>query len=379
MSESAQGTEGAAEQAEGAEKKLKEKASDVVIWPFRQLASAWTWISSNAARALFGIIGIVSLIYAGFLVTKDDGTAVVTLVGLALASAFLAVGGANLVGRITRFGPSGVELGPQERHDIDRVLRAAGPPPETFKPYMYEYLPQDPKSPEPWRSKPQLSATQRWYYEVSTDLILHLQHGGLDPTKLPRDDLDRYRDLVLWLAQAALIDQEHVKAFELLKKIEPLKEKSADELLHLGIVYLMTVIDGNVPDSRDYLLRAEGFLEEATRKPPLKADTHWFLGYVRDELGFYEPAVDANRDALRIDPKFGPLANWNMAVSHLKLSSVDTARADLWADTALADLERIVPGPWWAEIFEDSELRPLRDGRHADRFRQLCDERRLEL
>ena len=326
----------------------------------------------DTARLAFSAVAVFIAAVAVALLCDDklEATEAIGLLGLVVISVFLAVGGERLIRRITKFGPVEFELAPEERDDIKEITGVAEQP--YIESYFSRFLPSEgsESSGEEWPPKPKkLSETQRWYYEVGTDLVLHLDHRGLKVRQLSEDDREVYRRLVLWLAKAALseatlLDIVPVKPTELLKKLDPLEEKTAEELLYIGFGYLtMAPHLEREDDRREYLERSQVALEEAIQKLPNRAETHLLLGYVYDELRYYELAISANDEAVRIDKRWALIAYWNRAVSNLNLGN---------QEAALEDLRKIGEGPWWQGICDDPELAPLNEGEYAIEFEKLC-------
>ncbi len=319
----------------------------------------WDWGRREAVRLVFGFIGALSLSFAGYLlsISEPHGTAAATLVGLALISVFLAVGGEGLIRRITRLGPSGIELDPETRESVDELLFTGRPPKLEFA--LFE------ETAGPWEPR-DLTYEQRWYYQLGSDLLLHLQHRGIEITRLSRDDLDRFRGLTLWVGKAALIDNEPAKALDMLRGLEPLQAMTPEELLHLATAYVW-MAEAPFQKSRHYLEQARLRLADAAEKDPGHPMIQWTLGYVYDELEYFKLAVEANQRSVEIDAKFAPWAYWNTAVSQLKNGD---------KSECIKALEAIPRGPWWHEVYRDDELKPLKVSDYADRFLHLYVERK---
>lgn len=322
----------------------------------------------DTARLAFSAVAvfIAAVVVALLCDDKLEANGAIGLLGLVVISVFLAAGGERLIRRITKFGPVEFELAPEAKDDIKEIMGVWNPPDiESY--YFSRFLPEGSDSSEEWPKKPaELTETQRWYYEVGIDWVLHLDHRGLNVRQLSEDDRDVYRRLVLWLAKAALIEATllvivPVKSTELLKKLDPLEEKTAEELLYIGLSYLQMA--PLVDNHRKYWERSQVALEEAIQKLPNRAETHFLLGYVYDELGYYELAINANDEAVRIDKRWVVMAYWNRAVSNLKLGN---------QEAALEDLKKIREGPWWQGICEDAELALLNEGEYAIDFKKLC-------
>ncbi len=270
----------------------------------------------------------------------------------------LAFGGQDFIGRIRRIGPGGVEL--EAWQDITRIPEMAEPPDPEY----------DGRT--PWSTR-DLSPQQRWFYERGSSLIFHLHHRGVDAYKLQGRDRDRYRRIVLWVARAALNQREYFKAFETLQAIEHLPDLNYDELFFLAVGYWFVAPDAKPDDEerddeegrrrRHFLQRARRLLERATKESPSEAQAHWALGYIYDELGQYDRAIQENRVAIEKDSThFHNWGYWNMAVSHLKKKDTQAA---------IAALEKIPAGEWWDEIRKDKELAPLEPEGEGP-FGELC-------
>lgn len=289
-----------------------------------------------------------------------DDTAVVGLMTLAAISLLACVGGPVLIRRITKVGPSGIEFDPSTRERIDEVLHIPTAPDLTYPVYS--------KAIGPWDFYA-LNGEQRWYYQAGTDALLHLQHRGIKATELGEDDLDRFRRLALGVAKAALIDDEVPKALALLKALEPLATLTSEELLFLATAYLLMSSAPYVKDrpreSQGYLEQARRCIERAAKADPMHPMIQWTLGYVYDDVGYFNSAIAANRRSVEIDGRFAPWAYWHIAISQLKMGN-DHARC-------MASLESVPPGKWWEDIWADPELEPLKSGDHAGRFSELYE------
>lgn len=343
---------------------VKNGAWEVVTWPFRSVGAASALMWHEKVRLLFGFLAAASLTFAGFLLSGDrlGGAEAASLVGVAVVCVFLAVGGETLIGRITKLGPSGIELDPETRERVDELLFTGRPPKLEFA--LFE------ETAGPWEPS-DFTPEQRWYYELGSDLLLHLQHHGIDTTRLSRDDLKRFRGLTLWVGKATLIDNEPAKALDVLRRLEPLPALTPEELLHLGTAYLWMAGEPYIPESHDYLEQARLRLAEAAEKDPGHPMIQWTLGYVYDELGYFKFAVEANKKSVEIDPKFAPWAYWNTAVSQLKLGEKTGDQTE-----CLKALRAIPPGPWWDEVYRDEELKPLKVSEYAYQFLHLYVERK---
>ena len=186
------------------------------------------------------------------------------------------------------------------------------------------------------------------------------------------------------VGEAALNDGEFTRGLDILRLLEPITSKTPRELLSLGTAYLWAALDQKVSEEQrsEHLKKALVSLEDASREDKTRAITFWTLGFVYDELRRYPPAIEANEEALRLDPRFLPWANWHIAISLLKLAKLqqdmgDHGEAAAKTGAAMAKLQAIPSGLWWDELEKDPDLQELRDHpTHGPNLSELANERR---
>jgi tetratricopeptide (TPR) repeat protein len=313
------------------------------------------WIhEERLAKIFFWLLAAVSLVASVLLLRqqKPEWKVVLGLLIWAGICVVLAIGGVALVRRIHRIGPGGVEI--ETWQEIGRILSATAPP----------LAASELRAKGPW-TKTRFTPQQSWFYEKATSILIHLQHRGIDLDTLSKENLNRYRQLILWVGAAAINKGDIWKAFEILKLLEPIESKTPKELFWLGASYFWAgLTESDAKKKRELLETACLLLQEASQKDTKNADLWWTLGWIYDELGLYSESIDANKKAVDLNPKYAPWAFWTMAVSFLKQKKLDPAIE------ALRSIER---GPWWEEIHNDPELAALK----ADpRYVALYDERK---
>lgn len=324
---------------------------------------AMAWIKENPTNAAFAglALGTTAVVVVLLARGKLDGAGAAALIVVVIICALLSVAGRELVDRIVKLGP--VEFSP--RVDL---------PGPTFDQNLASGVTFAPGGASPWESTPMTSG-QRWHYEQATTMLAHLrQHGQLQGDR----QLQKFRDLILEVGEAALNEGEFAKGLDILKLLEPVREKTANELLSLGTAHLWSIYGDDIgkEQHQGYLKKALLYLEKTTRADPTHAMAFWSLGYVYDELERYPPAISSNEEARRLDPRLLPWANWHIAISLLKLAKlVNVADAAAKTGEAMGMLQAIPPGLWWQPLYDDGELEELR--RHAyygEIFRRLFEE-----
>lgn len=323
---------------------------------FAGLGSYLTWriIDSAAPKTTTTFGPLTSTVEA----TTSDSATIIALVAATAVALVIAVGGPDLIRRISKVGSGGVELGVWQ--DVARIPDMATPP-----------------SPIPpllgtdcgWPDPEPLSAEEDWLYQVGTTLVLHLDREGVTADGLTGDDLRRFTRIVYWVGSTALNQNDRYKALELLKAIEHVRGLNLSELYTIARAY-HDVANDEMPDSknvqspeqkreynrqrRDYedkLLHSERFLQLVLSRDPDHAPSHWYLGYIYDELGQYDRAIKHNRLAISKDrAAFLNIGSWNLAVSFLKSGE---------RRKALGALGEIAAKSCWKMIVVDDELADL--------------------
>jgi tetratricopeptide (TPR) repeat protein len=275
------------------------------------------WIQDNELLKIsFVLLACTSFAAAIVLLaqTKPQGTAALGLLVWAGLCIVLATGGINIIRRIQRIGPGGIEIKTWE--NIDRLLSVPFPSwPRAWweRPNQEEIF--DPEGP---LAVIPLNAEQSWFYERGTNLIFHLQHSDLDYETLSKQELGKYRELVLWIGTAAINESRPGKALNILKLLESFEDKPSRELFALGAAYFWESVreEGN-GRRRTYLEEIQGLLKAACEQDDTNPVAFWILGWVYDELGLCEKSIEANQKTLALDPRFAPWAYWTIAVSQL--------------------------------------------------------------
>jgi tetratricopeptide (TPR) repeat protein len=303
------------------------------------------------ARFFCWVLAITSLVAALRLVLADKASAatMLTLLVIASAAGFLAIGGIEVIRRIHRIGPGGIEI--ETWQDIDRILSISEHPPTPRLSFS--------NTQGPWL-RARLEYNQSWFYERGTAIILHLLHRGIDIQSLPHKELEKYRTLVLWVGSASL-NVNPYKALDILKLLEPIKDKYRDELMALGHAYVLVAQRRQAGEEKvDLLENGKRVCRAAFSLDQLEPETLWLLGWIYDELGLYDESIKLNQEVINLRPEWVPWANWVMAVSYLKKKD---PRMSLW------QLDKIPDGVWWEQIYQDPELESLRGNPKFEQYR----------
>ena len=292
-----------------------------------------------------------------------DGLAVTGLAALSLVALLLFLGGADLIERISKLGPGGIELAPGTKDAIRKVVDFPAPSGWNASRSIIDIM-------DEFAEARETTSEQRWAYELGTDLLLHLQHVRWNPEKASKEDMLQYRRFVLRVGQFAIREKDFDKALyilENLKKLEGLQllpDVTADELLSLGQAYLMVSWKHKKDRPvRHYLDQAKGYLQRARNQDPDDPLVHYWLGFTYDELDLPDLAIREERRTIELKEAYAPWAYWVMAVSYLKKPD---------PEAALRVLKKIPKGPWWKEICEDDELDALKTDKYAGEFADLC-------
>ena len=292
--------------------------------------------------------------------TTSDSAIIIALVAATVVALVIALGGSDLIRRVTKVGSGGIELG---------VWKEAARIPEFL-------APPAPRPPDYWGGDCQelkrleLSKPNRWFYDIGTSLVLHMRHEGVNPDELTGADLRRYRRIIYWVGSAALSQDQPDKALDILEAIEHVPNLERDELYAVAIAQLSVAVreetfSGKSEEYMGKIHRAADLLRRALRQDPDHAPSHWHLGYVYDELGFYDRAIKHDKLAIKFDATgYRNLSNWSMAVSFLKQGD---------KINALAAVGKITACKCWDEIWKDEELASLRDDKQ---FKKWYRERR---
>lgn len=332
---------------------------------------AMAWIKENPTNAAFAglALGTTAVVVVLLARGKLDGAGAAALIVVVIICALLSVAGRELIDRIVKLGP--VEFSPPA--DLPGPESAPNMPPGTRADAPEKRVAS------PW-TRMRVTAEQQWQYEQATIMLVRLRQQG----QLQSDgQVEKFRGLILDTGEAALNEQQFAKGLDILKLLEPMREKTANELLSLGTAHLWMIDEEYIVDGRreEYLKRALRYLQEATRSDTTSAIAFWTLGYVNDEIGRHRPAIDAKQEAIRLDLTFLPWANWHIAISLLKLAKQHQAwdeveLAGARADEAMQKITQIPPGPWWQELFEDDELGELQENpNHRAEFQRLYESR----
>jgi tetratricopeptide (TPR) repeat protein len=248
----------------------------------------------------------------------------------------------DLMRRVSKIGPGGVELAPLSATDpaASRLLDEQ----------ILEWRSAINPAGDPFADRP-LDARERWIYEGLSSRFMQLEQAHVEPLSLERAALERYRNIVFRLGYLALINKDTEKAYDVLKFFEFLSDARGDELFMLATAIAERADDNEDEAERTFAYRrAVKLLERAKAQDPTDAMIPYQLGWLYDELGRYASAIAENGRAAELDPEIAPSTFWNTAVSTLKTG--DPGGAIAW-------LYRVPPGRIWREIAEDPELEPL--------------------
>lgn len=323
------------------------------------------WARKDVARLTFSAFAVFSVgtTLTLMITEKLEAAEAAGLLGVALVSVFLAVGGQNFIKRITKLGPGGVEF---ERGNAELVLRVPAILNRIKDASTGEYV------------HAPLTEEQKFAYELGTQLILHQEHLGSSPDDFEPRQLRQYTDLVVQVGRWALSEGEYKyrKALYLLRRLEALPDVTAEGYLLLGEAYRVaysaqTPIDHDEKQAwkethrSDFLEKARKALENAKKKDDRKAFTHLYLAWVYCELQSYIVAIEEAMRAMELDERLIPTSFWIVAVAHLKRKGGGPA-------AALGTLWEVEKGPQWRDIYDDEDLCELKKGEYACNFWLLC-------
>jgi tetratricopeptide (TPR) repeat protein len=270
---------------------------------------------------------------------------------LILASAvalMFAVEGRRTLRYIRRIGP--VEM--QVWQDAVRIGEVA-----SVLPRLPELRPES-----GWLFTHNISSEQRWSYELGSNLLFHMRHLAINPDDLTKREREQYRGLVMFVARIALNDGDTHKALDLLRSIGP-DQRTFEETFLLGLAHLrLAEGESDELSRRPAFGKVREVLESAKILRPTDAWARFALAYAYDELKMYDLAIAENKEAMRLEAdKFFISGQWNIAVSLLKQGN---------SKASMAALEEIPAGKWWVAIDQDPELAALAKD---ERFRQHAD------
>ena len=337
------------------------------------MGTVLAWIMRNSVTAAFTALTVLTIAVLGVLLARGklDGEGAAVLMVVVAICALLAVGGSDLIDRIVKFGPLELSGTASAQEELPEPLAD----PNVRSNPTWE-IPTDVSDASPWIRTP-MTPYERWQYEQATIRLVRLRQQG-QLQKAGR--LEQFRGLILDVGEAALNELEFAKGLDMLRLLESLGEKTVEELLSLGTAYLWAAPEDK-QQRQKYLRKALLYLEETSRADRTSAITFWTLGYVYDELERYPAAISANEEAIRLDLKFLPWANWHIAISLLKLAKQqqemgNAEEATAKTNEAMEKVEEIPPGLWWQDLREDEELEDLRDhSDYKDKFSRLAKRR----
>lgn len=342
-------------------------------WLFTSLKAR---ITTQPVNTAFIALTIASVVVFGVLLVqkKLDGEGAAALIVVIIIAALLAVGGQELLDRI-------VKLGPLELSAPENLPQVEGNPAVTGNQIV------DISDASPWTST-QMTSREKWQYEQETILLAHLRQRG----QLTGAKVKGVRGRIFKVGEAALHSGDFAKGLDLLRLLEPLPDKTARELLSIGMAYFWTGLEQREEPPYGYVLaknqlrhhleEALRHLEDVSRLDPSNAIVHWTIGYVCDELERFPEALSANARAKEADLRFLPWANWHIAVSLLKMAKQEKSmgraqQATAKTDEAIKALREIPSGFWWNELWEDDELEDLRkDRNYVETFKALYNSRK---
>lgn len=317
----------------------------------------------------FAVLALILTFFLSRLSAKKDpdGTAIAALAAFLVASVILAVAGRDILRRLKKISTEGIELQDaaethsvsleDARHDLGADIHDQGK---------------------------KVSSRERWLFEKYSTALL-----GTSPKDLEDQEADDYRRTAFPVAAIArrLIGQEH-KVLEMLRPIEELthkfKDLSYDERHAIASAYYFAAVDErgiardeDTGDDRRQVYQSTSTLlfvqarerfETLITEDRADASAHFALGWIFDELEYFDAAIAHDREAIRLAPEeYGTYGHQNMAVSYLKKGQNEEAIARLWL---------IQSGKHWQDIWTDKELEPLRnDSQFGPQFKALYDAR----
>lgn len=242
--------------------------------------------------------------------------------------------------------------------------------------------------------KPPLSAKLLWEYEKAEIYVTHLEWAGLEGSGVAGNE--RFHDLLFKMSAIALMRDylpRAVDRLELLLKISEGEFKCADAHYRCGIAYRKLATkeedqeklyrerqqkkeeEHHRMEKLELCQKAQTHLRKASEEDPYLHQAFFNLAFVQFVLREYPLAIANNEATLEILPRYA-LANYNLAICHIKMEQMKEARnavkriraddkgARAVHDDALhdGDFARLLADPIWGrEVREHLEtLKPNR-------------------
>lgn len=184
-----------------------------------------TFVRSNHVEIVLALVILLALAGTGMRLYQQTIDAVfLGLLVVAIGGAVVARYLPDLMRRITKIGPGGVELSTLTSPDppVDRLL--------TY-PVLESRNIRDPFG------KRTLNSEERWIYEQLSAVFLQLELARVDPSDLKDSALENYRRIVTRLGSLAILNGDYEKTISVMKDFEGLSTARGDELFLLGTAY----------------------------------------------------------------------------------------------------------------------------------------------
>ena len=184
-----------------------------------------TFVRSNHVEIVLALVILLALAGTGMRLYQQTIDAVfLGLLVVAIGGVVVARYLPDLMRRITKIGPGGVELSTLTSPDppVDRLL--------TY-PVLESRNIRDPFG------KRTLNSEERWIYEQLSAVFLQLELARVDPSDLKDSALENYRRIVTRLGSLAILNGDYEKTISVMKDFEGLSTARGDELFLLGTAY----------------------------------------------------------------------------------------------------------------------------------------------
>jgi tetratricopeptide (TPR) repeat protein len=169
---------------------------------------------------------------------------------------------------------------------------------------------------------------------------------------------DKYFDLLCKVGSCAYVQNDWARATA---RLEKLRELSADSfspeivLPVVGLSYFYWALEErDSAAKKDRFVKAVEAFSKFIKMGKANYLTYFHRAYAQDEIGLYFEAIEDNKEALKRRPRFAP-ANYNMAVSYVKLGEFESAYKAL---TQISGQDENGPATLSSALL-DEELKPL--------------------
>lgn len=216
-----------------------------------------------------------------------------------------------------------------------------------------------------------LTGAGLYQYEKLSHRLYLLFDQVKDPNELDTESRENFRKLITLVGKAAHAMQHFSKSLEVLLWLNRFadRELNHDELRLLGTAFLWAAEETD--DTQKHLFQNEAIplLKRAIGQHPYVVVVTYNLGWALLSLKKYRHGVRQMRKCIKLDSRYSPWANWNIACGLKKLDQ---------PDDVLSVLEQIPAGPWWPEIQKDDWFKEAQPTVFSNSFKELSD-RKIKL